>query len=77
MAKDADIKEIVKHLVNGTLNQSLCRICLLPLDTVSEDIFTKICKNNKEYCIADVINKICGIKVSILMVIFSISRLIT
>ncbi|KPJ17566.1 Myoneurin [Papilio machaon] len=63
MAKLVNIKEIVKHIVNGTLNESLCRICLLPLNALNEDMFTKICKNDKEYCIADVLEKICDIKI--------------
>ncbi|CAG5059884.1 unnamed protein product [Parnassius apollo] len=64
MAKYADMKEVVKHLVNGTFSENLCRICLLPFNTSSEDIFTTVCKNDKEYSIADVLDEVCNIKIS-------------
>ncbi|XP_059047946.1 histone-lysine N-methyltransferase PRDM9-like [Achroia grisella] len=57
-----DLKLVVKHLVNGTLAESLCCICLTHLNAQSENIFTKICKEDKEYCIADVLEEVCNIK---------------
>lgn len=63
MAKAVNLQNLVKHIVNGTLAENLCRICLLPLNDLYEDIFTNICKENNEYCVADVLNTVCQIKV--------------
>ncbi|XP_032524556.2 zinc finger protein 354C-like isoform X1 [Danaus plexippus] len=64
MAKAVNLQNLVKHIVNGTLAENLCRICLLPLNDLYEDIFTNICKENNEYCVADVLNTVCQIKIS-------------
>ncbi|XP_026764916.2 zinc finger protein 57-like isoform X2 [Galleria mellonella] len=62
LSTNMDLKLVVKHLVNGNLAESLCCICLQLLNGKSENIFTKICKQNKEYCIADVLEEVCNIK---------------
>ncbi|KAJ2953408.1 hypothetical protein O0L34_g999 [Tuta absoluta] len=64
MAEVVDLKSVVKHLVDGTFDKNLCRICLLPLPRVCENIFTKICKEEEEYSIADVLEHVCDIKIS-------------
>ncbi|CAG9132968.1 unnamed protein product [Plutella xylostella] len=56
------LKNVVEGLVNGSLSQKLCRICLSPLDDQCENVFTKICKANKEYSIACVLDQVCNIK---------------
>lgn len=63
MACTLDLKLVLKHLANGTICENLCRVCLKPLNDDCENIFTKICKEDKEYCIADVLNDLCQIKV--------------
>ncbi|KAM3968916.1 uncharacterized protein ACR2FA_002119 [Aphomia sociella] len=62
ISTNLDLKLVVKHLVNGNLAECLCCICLASLDDASENIYTKICKEDKEYCIADVLEEICNIK---------------
>ncbi|XP_063835501.1 zinc finger protein 260-like [Ostrinia nubilalis] len=64
MAEDLDLKLVLKHLANGTICENLCIICLKPLTDDCENIFTKICKEDKEYCIADVLRDLCNIKIS-------------
>ncbi|KAL0810505.1 hypothetical protein ABMA28_010627 [Loxostege sticticalis] len=64
MACTLDLKLVLKHLANGTICENLCRVCLKPLNDDCENIFTKICKEDKEYCIADVLNDLCQIKIS-------------
>ncbi|KAI5633442.1 hypothetical protein NE865_13850 [Phthorimaea operculella] len=64
MAEVVDLKSVVKHLVDGTFDTNLCKICLLPLPTVCENIFTRVCKEDEEYCIADVLEHLCNIKIS-------------
>ncbi|XP_068624471.1 zinc finger protein 547-like [Battus philenor] len=65
MAKNIDLNEVIKNIVNGTFNEKLCRICLQPLDILSENIFTTVCKNDKEYCIADVLKLIFNVNVKL------------
>ncbi|XP_030032086.2 zinc finger protein 2 homolog [Manduca sexta] len=62
MASGMDVNVLVKHLVNGTLGEKLCIICLEQLNESYENIFTKICKEDREYCIADVLETVCQIK---------------
>ncbi|CAH0697745.1 unnamed protein product [Spodoptera exigua] len=64
MANTLDLKLVLKHLSNGTLSENLCIICLEPLRDQSENIFTKVCKYDKEYCIADVLQTMCDITLS-------------
>ncbi|KAJ0170466.1 hypothetical protein K1T71_013837 [Dendrolimus kikuchii] len=58
-----DIKAVIRHLANGTLGESLCLICLSPLEANCENIFTKICKENDEFCVADAL-EICQMEIS-------------
>ncbi|XP_013199211.1 zinc finger protein 236 [Amyelois transitella] len=62
MASALDLKLVLHHLLNGDLEENLCRICLQPLPELREDIYTRICKDEQEYCIADVLEEICSIK---------------
>ncbi|KAI8433609.1 hypothetical protein MSG28_015628 [Choristoneura fumiferana] len=64
MASSVDHKVVIQHIVNGTLADNLCLICLLPLDELSEHILTKICKGDKEYCIADVFEELFQVQFS-------------
>lgn len=64
MANTLDLKLVLKHLSNGTLSENLCIICLKPLHDQYENIFTKVCKFDKEYCIADVLQTMCDITLS-------------
>ncbi|XP_072933962.1 uncharacterized protein [Epargyreus clarus] len=64
MAKIVDLQAVVKHIVNGSFSDSLCRICLLPLGECYEDVFTKVCKEDREYCIADILETICKVKIT-------------
>ncbi|CAG9790046.1 unnamed protein product [Diatraea saccharalis] len=64
MTNELDLRLVVKHIANGTLGENLCRICLLPLTDLYENIFTKICKENEEICIADILKEICNIQFS-------------
>lgn len=59
-----DEKLVIKNLVNGTFGEKLCIICLSPLNELYENIFTKICKEDKEYCVADILATLCNIQVS-------------
>lgn len=58
-----NIKAVVGHLANGTFGESLCLICLGPLEANCENIFTKICKEDDEFCVADALG-ICQMEVS-------------
>ncbi|XP_026743429.1 zinc finger protein 684-like [Trichoplusia ni] len=64
MANSLDLKVMLKHLSNGTLGENLCIICLSPLQDQYENIFTEICKQDKNYCIADVLQTMCQITLS-------------
>ncbi|XP_063630713.1 myoneurin-like [Cydia splendana] len=64
MASSVDLKVVIQHIVNGTLADNLCLICLKPLDELNEHILTTICKEGKEYCIADVLEQVCHVKFS-------------
>ncbi|XP_049882220.1 zinc finger protein 62-like [Pectinophora gossypiella] len=64
MANSVNVKNVVKHLVNGTFEENLCRVCLLPLGEFCENIFTKISKHDDDYCVADALETVCQIKFS-------------
>ncbi|KAJ8707975.1 hypothetical protein PYW08_010341 [Mythimna loreyi] len=64
MANTLDLKLVLKHLSNGTLGENLCINCLKPLQDQYENIFTKVCKYDKEYCIADVLRIMCDVELS-------------
>lgn len=64
MENTLDLKLVLKHLSNGTLGENLCINCLKPLQEHYENIFTKVCKYDKEYCIADVLQIMCDVEVS-------------
>ncbi|XP_046974258.1 zinc finger protein 484-like isoform X1 [Vanessa cardui] len=64
MSKSINLQDLVKHIVNGTFEQKFCRICLLPLEDLYEDAFTTVCKENIEYCIADILEIVCHIRLS-------------
>lgn len=59
MANSVDIITVVKHLANGTLCDSICFICLNPLQNNYENMFTRICKEEGEFCVADVLGTLC------------------
>ncbi|XP_047037938.1 zinc finger protein 674-like isoform X1 [Helicoverpa zea] len=61
MANPLDLKLVIKHLSNGTLSENLCINCLKPLADQYENVFTKVCKYDKEYCIADVLEIMCEV----------------
>lgn len=63
MAKSINLQNLVNHIANGTFEQNICRICLLPLQDLYEDIFTAVCKETNQYCIADVLKQLCNIQV--------------
>lgn len=63
MANSTNLQELVKHIVNGTFEHNFCRICLSPLEDLYEDVFTYVCKENQEYCVADVLEMVCRIRV--------------
>ncbi|CAB3247168.1 unnamed protein product [Arctia plantaginis] len=64
MAPTVDLKLVLKHLFNGTLGENLCIICLSQLNNNYENILTKVCKEDSEFCVADVLNSICQMKFS-------------
>ncbi|CAH2098849.1 unnamed protein product [Euphydryas editha] len=64
MAKSINLQDLVKHIVNGTFEQNFCRICLSPLEDLYEDIFTTVCKERQEYCVADILEMVCRIRFS-------------
>lgn len=49
---------MISHLTNGTLGENLCIICLAQLGDNYENIFTKICKEDIEFCVANVLETI-------------------
>ncbi|XP_053620543.1 zinc finger protein 2-like [Plodia interpunctella] len=61
MTSILDLKLVINHLLNGDLEENLCRICFQPLAELRESIFTKISKEDQDYCIADVLEELCGI----------------
>ncbi|RVE53821.1 hypothetical protein evm_001483 [Chilo suppressalis] len=58
MANKLDLQLVVKHIANGTLAENLCRVCLSPLRDPYENIFSKICTENEEYCIANILKEL-------------------
>ncbi|XP_026324605.1 zinc finger protein 879-like [Hyposmocoma kahamanoa] len=64
MATAVDIRGVVKHIVDGTFDENLCRVCLLPFGDVCENIFTTVCKGDQEFCVADVLKNVCQIQFS-------------
>lgn len=63
MAKSINLQNLVNHIANGTFEQNVCRICLIPLQDLYEDIFTTVCKETNQYCLADVLKQLCNIQV--------------
>ncbi|KAL4706110.1 hypothetical protein ACJJTC_012909 [Scirpophaga incertulas] len=64
MEKSVNLKLVTKHITEGTIGEHLCRLCLMPLTPGCENIFTKICTMDEEYCIADILSVICDIQIS-------------
>lgn len=64
MAKSTNLQELVKHIVNGSFEHNFCRICLSSLEDHYEDVFTYVCKENQEYCVADILEMVCRIRLS-------------
>nr|XP_034837559.1 zinc finger protein 287-like isoform X2 [Maniola hyperantus] len=64
MANSNKLQELVKHIVNGTFEDNICGICLQPLEDLYQYSCTKICTEDSSYCIADVLDQVCDIKMS-------------
>ncbi|XP_045781318.1 zinc finger protein 141-like isoform X2 [Maniola jurtina] len=64
MANSNKLQELVKHIVNGTFEDNICGICLQPLEDLYQYSCTKICTEDSSYCIADVLDQVCNIKMS-------------
>lgn len=65
-------KNVVSNIVNGTFAQNICLVCLLELDERKENIFTKVCKDDVEYCVADVLISLFNVQVFIISYILDL-----
>ncbi|XP_023954547.1 zinc finger protein 121 [Bicyclus anynana] len=64
MEHSVNLQDLVKHIVNGTLEHNICLICLMPLRDGYQNIHSRICKDGKTYSIADALNQVCNVKIS-------------
>lgn len=68
MAEVVDHKNLVTHIANGKIG-NICLICLTPLlNTSFESVFTLVCKEDTEYCVADALAAVCQVKVRLNLV---------
>lgn len=63
MANTTNLQDLVKYIVNGTLEEIFCQICLMPLGENYQSISSRIHAEDKTYCVAEVLAEICDIKV--------------
>lgn len=56
-------KNIVNHIINDTFAENFCFVCLSQLEEFHEHIFTKICKEGVEYCVADVLKSVFNLQI--------------
>ncbi|CAH2242559.1 jg8131 [Pararge aegeria aegeria] len=63
MSKSINLQDLVKHIVNGTLEHKVCQVCLKPVQDHCQNIYSRICTEDKTYCIADVLEQVCDLKI--------------
>ncbi|XP_045485377.1 zinc finger protein 865 [Pieris rapae] len=63
MPQRAEVKDIIKTLINGSPSEQFCIVCFESVEgTISENVSTTICNEDEEFSVGQLLNNICNTK---------------